>query len=153
MRYCLSLKNTVDKLCFLLILDEIQRQLVMSDAKVVITLPETVQVIKDSLKLAKMDIPIIIVKTNGNPTPEGAVCFNELSQDHHVDTSVLKKVTRNGNDICFLPYSSGTTGLPKGVELSHRNIIANGEQVNDEGVRCHNETTGTSTYILHVFKL
>ena len=27
------------------------------------------------------------------------------------------------NDVAFLPYSSGTTGLSKGVELTHRNII------------------------------
>ncbi|MGL5011250.1 MAG: AMP-binding protein, partial [Paracoccaceae bacterium] len=29
------------------------------------------------------------------------------------------------NDICVLPYSSGTTGLPKGVMLTHRNLVAN----------------------------
>ena len=29
------------------------------------------------------------------------------------------------NDIVVLPYSSGTTGLPKGVMLSHHNLVAN----------------------------
>ncbi|KAH8595527.1 hypothetical protein B0O99DRAFT_511830 [Bisporella sp. PMI_857] len=28
-------------------------------------------------------------------------------------------------DLAFIPYSSGTTGLPKGVMLTHRNIVAN----------------------------
>ena len=28
-------------------------------------------------------------------------------------------------DLAALPYSSGTTGLPKGVMLSHRNLVAN----------------------------
>jgi hypothetical protein len=28
-------------------------------------------------------------------------------------------------DIVILPYSSGTTGLPKGVMLSHFNVVAN----------------------------
>jgi acyl-CoA synthetase (AMP-forming)/AMP-acid ligase II len=30
-----------------------------------------------------------------------------------------------GEDLVVLPYSSGTTGLPKGVMLTHRNIVAN----------------------------
>ncbi len=29
------------------------------------------------------------------------------------------------NDLAVLPYSSGTTGLPKGVMLTHRNLVAN----------------------------
>jgi acyl-CoA synthetase (AMP-forming)/AMP-acid ligase II len=29
------------------------------------------------------------------------------------------------NDVATLPYSSGTTGLPKGVMLTHRNLVAN----------------------------
>lgn len=31
----------------------------------------------------------------------------------------------NPREICVLPYSSGTTGLPKGVMLSHYNLVAN----------------------------
>jgi acyl-CoA synthetase (AMP-forming)/AMP-acid ligase II len=33
------------------------------------------------------------------------------------------------DDLAALPYSSGTTGLPKGAELTHRNLIANVCQV------------------------
>jgi acyl-CoA synthetase (AMP-forming)/AMP-acid ligase II len=33
------------------------------------------------------------------------------------------------NDLCVLPYSSGTTGLPKGVMLTHRNLVAQLNQI------------------------
>jgi acyl-CoA synthetase (AMP-forming)/AMP-acid ligase II len=32
------------------------------------------------------------------------------------------------NDLAALPYSSGTTGLPKGVELTHANLVAQARQ-------------------------
>lgn len=31
----------------------------------------------------------------------------------------------SSDDLAYLPYSSGTTGLPKGVMISHRNLVAN----------------------------
>ena len=33
------------------------------------------------------------------------------------------------DDLCQLPYSSGTTGLPKGVMLTHYNIVVNLQQI------------------------
>nr|MDQ2995173.1 AMP-binding protein [Pseudomonadota bacterium] len=37
----------------------------------------------------------------------------------------LAKVSITGNDVVFLQYTGGTTGVPKAAMLTHRNIIAN----------------------------
>lgn len=94
---------------------------------------------KEALKLAEKDFPIISLNIKSNP--EGTASFKELVEDDHVDTSILKEVNRQYDDVAFLPYSSGTTGLPKGVQLTNRNIIANCEQQNTD-YRQYEYTTG-----------
>ena len=39
--------------------------------------------------------------------------------------SVLKPVALKGDDIAFLQYTGGTTGVSKGATLLHRNVVAN----------------------------
>ena len=49
--------------------------------------------------------------------------FASLLQDHPPILS--RHIEIDGEDVVALPYSSGTTGQPKGVLLSHRNLVCN----------------------------
>jgi fatty-acyl-CoA synthase len=42
----------------------------------------------------------------------------------------LAAATRNG-DVCNMQYTSGTTGFPKGVMLTHYNVVNNGKCIGD----------------------
>lgn len=53
----------------------------------------------------------------------GAVGFNKVLADGGRET--LKPVTIGHDDIAFLQYTGGTTGVSKGAVLLHRHVIAN----------------------------
>ncbi|CAH2041097.1 unnamed protein product, partial [Iphiclides podalirius] len=120
---------------------EVQRQINMSHTKLIIAATEIVPTVKQALELCKMKIPIIVINLE-SPLPKGTISFKEIIEDDHVDISILREVKRTADDVAFLPYSSGTTGLPKGVELTNYNIIANAEQQNTE-IKQYMDTTGS----------
>lgn len=56
---------------------------------------------------------------------------NEISLKkvlHIGSKKTLEKPVISGNDLAFLQYTGGTTGLSKGAMLTHRNMVANIEQ-------------------------
>jgi acyl-CoA synthetase (AMP-forming)/AMP-acid ligase II len=62
-------------------------------------------------------------------TMPGATPFDDLL----APAAPPPSVSIDPDDIVALPYSSGTTGLPKGVMLTHRNLVANMLQVDAAG--------------------
>jgi long-chain acyl-CoA synthetase len=68
---------------------------------------------------------------------EGALAFAELEQSgieyskSHLGLYESTWPAAQGDDLATIIYTSGTTGTPKGVMLSHRNIISNVEAVGE----------------------
>lgn len=81
-------------------------------------------------------ITTIILTQENQPTPPGAINFSEFTDNpNDLDVQV------STDDIAFLPYSSGTTGLPKGVQLSHNNIISNVCQLSHPEIGVNRQTS------------
>ena len=95
--------------------EEIIKQLKDSGAKYLLTIP---QLIEKAREVAQAnDIRKIFVIGEA----EGAVSFASLLA-HGVRERDAQINPRE--DLAALPYSSGTTGFPKGVMLTHRNLVA-----------------------------
>ncbi|WP_420582185.1 AMP-binding protein [Reichenbachiella sp.] len=83
-----------------------------------------------------------------------AIKFNDALKQGQA--SSFQHVEVSGDDLAFLQYTGGTTGVSKGAMLSHRNLVANLEQVCswmsillEEG----KETVITALPLYHVFAL
>ncbi|MCL7713876.1 long-chain fatty acid--CoA ligase [Stenotrophomonas mori] len=86
---------------------------------------------------------------------KGAVRFREtlrLGARHP-----LPAVEVNHDDIAFLQYTGGTTGVAKGAMLTHRNLVANMQQASAwiaaSGVKPGEEVIITALPLYHIFAL
>ncbi|KAF8704476.1 hypothetical protein HU200_031429 [Digitaria exilis] len=102
---------------------EIAKQATASRATVIITEPAFVGKVRD---LAGVSAAVVVTGDGA----EGCVSFSDLLAGD--DSSELPEVAIDvANDVVALPYSSGTTGLPKGVMLSHRGLVTSVAQIVD----------------------
>ncbi|XP_062078641.1 4-coumarate--CoA ligase CCL1-like [Humulus lupulus] len=96
---------------------EVAKQAASSKTKLVITLSGYLDKVKDftggesGVKVMCVDAPA---------ADSECLHFSELKQ---ADEGEIPAVDIQPDDVVALPYSSGTTGLPKGVMLTHRGMV------------------------------
>jgi acyl-CoA synthetase (AMP-forming)/AMP-acid ligase II len=99
---------------------ELSRQL--SDAHVRILVTTGAQLDRAQEAVRQTGSPITLVTIDDTP---GATSLASIALDADPPPVTISPA----EDVVALPYSSGTTGLPKGVMLTHRNLVANLMQV------------------------
>nr|BAJ17664.1 4-coumarate:CoA ligase [Gynura bicolor] len=103
---------------------EIIKQAKASNAKIIIT--QSAHVSKVKRFSSENSITIVCIDS----APEGCLHYSELLSG---DESKLPEVEISPDDVVALPYSSGTTGLPKGVMLTHKGLVTSvAQQVDGE---------------------
>jgi len=85
----------------------------------------------------------------------GSVSFTEALKDGK--NLKFEKPDLDHEDLAFLQYTGGTTGVAKGAMLTHRNMVANMLQSRDwmkaAGIGEDNETVITALPLYHIFAL
>jgi acyl-CoA synthetase (AMP-forming)/AMP-acid ligase II len=95
---------------------EIRDQLRDSRARFLLTVPAFMD--RASEAIEGLDIDEVFVFGEAEGATAFATLVAEAAEPFSVDIDP-------GEDLVALPYSSGTTGLAKGVMLTHRNLVAN----------------------------
>ena len=101
--------------------EELTFQFKNSDSKIVAAVPSVLPTVKKAAE--KSGVEKIIVLDDTEQRGSNLISYRSLVEDTGSRFNPVSVDAKN--DIAVLPYSSGTTGLPKGVMLTHYNIIAN----------------------------
>lgn len=120
---------------------EIVHQLKDSGARFLVTVPGCLDKVSEAAKAAGIEELFVFGEAPGANSFDSLLVDNGRAEQVEIDPRA---------DLIALPYSSGTTGLPKGVMLTHHNLVANICQM--EGL-CYFYETDTLICVLPLFHI
>jgi acyl-CoA synthetase (AMP-forming)/AMP-acid ligase II len=143
-----AIATTITPLCTK---QDLSRQLADSRARVLFTTTGLAGTWGDA---AAGSVVEHVVTFDPTPAPRAAGALVQTFTDLVTTTGTAPQVAIAPEDLVALPYSSGTTGLPKGVMLTHRNLVANMLQVDAAGhYRRDEDITVTFLPFFHIYGL
>ena len=126
--------GTVTTLNPLYTADEAAHQLKDAGARYLLTVPPFLDKAQKAAAEAGIDEVFVFGEAEGATPFKALLATDAPAPDVDIDPA---------EDLAALPYSSGTTGLPKGVMLTHRNLVANiSQSVPIEGIQDEEVTVG-----------
>ncbi|ADB59861.1 AMP-dependent synthetase and ligase [Haloterrigena turkmenica DSM 5511] len=96
---------------------EVAYQLADADATAIVTHPLLREVVDEALEDTDREPAVVTIESELADRDPDDVFFEDVSGEPTL-------VERTDDDVALLPYTSGTTGDPKGVQLTHRNTRA-----------------------------
>jgi acyl-CoA synthetase (AMP-forming)/AMP-acid ligase II len=123
--------------------EELGKQLEDSGAKYLVTVPPLLERARAAAEGKGLSEFFVFGEA------EGATPFAALLEGGAEDLPPVQINPRE--DLVVLPYSSGTTGICKGVMLTHLNLVANLAQIRGTGHDWRNETLVCVLPLFHIY--